>query len=219
METFDISVSGRIFTLSRLTADKFPMIKSMIEDLDVDNQCRDNSGNMIFIERSPAAFEEVLSFVLDPAHKVPNRYEYELKFHLIEYTKDNLLPSNADLLDENQKLLEKIEKNHLATSVAIELSLYAPTFTRLSKCKRCCKDIYAHAIYCSKCVTHAKCNAKDCDKKSHVKSSFCEYHRKKCTSCGESNCRIPNFMTFNVCVFHLSNRHRKELGLSDWQKK
>ncbi len=177
-----------------------------------------------YVPRSPYAFDYVLNFVSDPLnYKVPEQYESELKFYVIEYSSCNLYREKSEIIEEmcanavdlNMRLRELLaevtntQKMLISMGVSIQdQHKYKPQHARYLCCN-CMKEEVSYgetAVYCRKCMAlpTRKCRDKDCTINAVAGSNYCNVHIGGYMRCGTLNC--PNIVVIgaNHCYRHLA---------------
>ena len=120
-----LNVGGKLF---ETTSDTLIKSKYFVTRLNGDW----NEKEIMFVDRNPNAFEDILNYMRDINHRVNRKYKYELDFYAITYTEDNLYDEDAkinNLLEVNKSFINMLN------------TIINNTYVTCGKLDKCIKEL------------------------------------------------------------------------------
>lgn len=146
-----------------------------------------DSQEIPYINRSPYAFDHVISYMTDPNYKVPEQYEIELKFYTVDYTSKNIycptLFVQNMIKNVGETLLDKI-------------------MIKTYECAKCTHDITENLL-CQSCYCRYINRCLLCENLTN--SHYCNIHLGKGFFCNYYNCDHTRMENYHYCFLHYKN--------------
>lgn len=154
-----LNVGGVVFETSKDVLNKSAYFKTMLED------CDHTSDNIIFVDRSAHIFKHVLAYLRDDTYLYPIKYEKELQYFLINYTKfvDPIekiyreIKNIKSALDDINYIQDRIGNmdikiNNLSEQINTVWDNKKPNNCKYPDCTNCCHILKVCADHIEQCV-------------------------------------------------------------------
>jgi len=170
---YKVNVLGKIYYLKREILMKIPYFVDIINEMN-------NSSIEIFVDRSPALFEQILAYVMD--NNSPIDYSSsEFKFYGIKYnwnysrTDTKLIKDKVDKIDTIEIRLNSIAEN--IDKINEKLDNINPNDKKGHKCEyECCDNLIDDNDDLKYCDNHSICRC--CDRDANRYDNYLCYHHQ-----------------------------------------
>ena len=171
-----LNVGGQRFETTRATLRRLPYLDNMLQDCG-----QETHQEEIFVDRSPALFDQVLQWARDPLHPFPLAYAYELDFYDAAYER-------AALHDPQQAVMQRLGEIQTGLYLVRGGILEAIHWARVNSTERCdkpnCNRLRRDHMNCSQHL--GLCGAFKCT--TPTEGNFCDAHIAEY----DDNCQVKD---------------------------